>query len=532
MNIRVAVAQINTTVGDLEGNAQKVISSIKKARGQNADLVVFPELTITGYPPKDLLLKSDFISKNLEKLKEIAHEADNISVVLGFVDSRGKNIYNAAALIQNRKVIGVQHKLNLPNYDVFDEKRYFKAGKEALVFDLDSLRVGINICEDIWVENPVKIQAERADLIVNISASPFYAGKTRIRRELISRRAMESNTPIIYVNLVGGQDDLVFDGGSYIFNGDGRLIAECKHLEEDFLMGDLTKNEIIPEREENLTREIHDALVLGIRDYVRKNGFRKVIIGLSGGIDSSLTAVLAMEALGRENVLGVSMPSRISSRGSLDDARKLSKNLGIGHRIIPIGGIFDAYIETLSEEFKDTEQDITEENIQARIRGNILMALSNKFGYLVLSTGNKSELAVGYCTLYGDMSGGLAAISDVPKTTVYKLAEYINRINKKAIIPEDIMTKEPSAELREGQKDTDSLPPYEVLDLILHTYIEKNKGIGDIIDLGIDEGIVREVIHRVDHNEYKRQQAPVGIRITPKAFGFGRRMPITNRYEG
>ncbi len=528
MDYRIALAQINTTVGDLEGNTQKIIEDIKRAREQNADLVIFPELTITGYPPRDLLLKEDFIRKNLEKLEEIVHETGDISAVVGFVDSREKDIYNSGALIQDREIIGIQHKVNL-SCDVFDEKRYFKSGKEGLVFDLDSLRIGIGICEDIQVENLTKRQAEKADLIVNISALPFYAGKTRIRRELISGIARKNNIPIVYLNLIGAQDDLVFDGGSYVFNEDGRLVSGCKRFEEDFLITELGKQGIIPEREENLIRDIYDALVLGIRDYARKNGFSKAVIGLSGGIDSSLTAVLAADALGRENILGISMPSRISSKESLNDAKKLSENLGIKHKVIPIQGIFDSYLETLREEFKDTERDVTEENIQARIRGNILMALSNKFGYLVLSTGNKSEMAVGYCTLYGDMSGGLAAISDLPKTTVYKLARYINEVRGREIIPRSIISKEPSAELREGQKDTESLPPYEVLDLILHEYIEKNKGMREITKLGFDEEVVRDVIRRVDHSQYKRQQAPLGIKITPK-FGFGSRMPITNRY--
>ena len=528
MDYRIALSQINTTVGDLEGNTQKVISNIKKARKQKTDLVIFPELALTGYPPKDLLLKPDFIRRNIEKLGEIVEESGDISIILGFVDSKKEDIYNASALIQNREIIGVQHKINLPNYDVFDEKRYFKAGEESLVFELDNLKVGINICEDMWVENPTRIQAKKADFIVNISGSPFYAGKTRIRRELISGRARENNIPVIYVNLIGGQDDLVFDGGSYVFNEVGELIGECRHFKEDFLITDLMGSEII--LREDLTKEIHDALLLGIRDYVKKNRFERVVIGLSGGIDSALTAVLAVKALGKENVLGVSMPSRISSEGSLSDAKKLSENLGITCKVIPIQDLFDSYLKTLSNEFRGIKQDVTEENIQARIRGNILMALSNKLGYLVLSTGNKSELAVGYCTLYGDMSGGLAAISDVPKTTVYKLARYINVINKKEIIPEEIITKEPSAELREGQRDTDELPGYEILDPILHAYIEENKSMEEIIKLGFDEEVVKGIVYRVDHNEYKRQQAPIGIKITPKAFGFGRRMPMTNRY--
>lgn len=531
-NYKVALAQINATVGDLDNNTEKIIEYIKKARERDADLVVFPELAITGYPPKDLLLKPSFIKANKEALEKIISKTEDIAVITGFVDEIDKNIHNAAALIKNGKLIGIQHKTYLPNYDVFDEQRYFKPSKENFVFELDELKLGINICEDIWVDNgPTEIQTKKgADFIVNISASPFYIGRSRVRRDLIARRSKENKIPIIYVNLVGGQDDLVFDGRSYAFNRGGALIAESKHFEEDLVITNLGGNEIVPEEEDEL-KEIYGALLLGIKDYVKKNGFKKVVIGLSGGIDSALTATLATEALDAQNVVGVSMPSAISSQSSREDAKKLVENLGIEYKVIPIIDIVNAYTAILSDEFKGTEPDVTEENIQARIRGNILMALSNKFGYLVLSTGNKSELAVGYCTLYGDMSGGLAAISDVPKTTVYKLAKYINAVKGKEIIPESILLKEPSAELKEGQKDSDSLPPYEVLDLILHAYIEENKSKKEIIEMGFDEGMVSEVIWKVDHNEYKRHQAPIGIKITPKAFGSGRRMPITNRYE-
>jgi len=530
---KVALAQLNATVGDIDGNTKKIIEYIKTAREKGADLVIFPELAITGYPPKDLLLKPSFIKANKEALERIIGETEGIAVITGFVDAIGANIYNAAALIQNRRLIGVQHKMHLPNYDVFDEKRYFKPATENALFELDGLKLGITICEDIWADNgPTEVQAELgADFIVNVSDSPFYAGKSKVRRELIARRAKENRIAIVYVNLVGGQDDIVFDGRSYVFNKEGALIAEGKQFEEDLVIADLDGAEIIPEAEDEL-KEIHGALVLGIKDYVRKNGFEKAVIGLSGGIDSALTAALAVEALGAQNVVGVSMPSAISSQSSKADAKKLAENLGIEYTVVPIVDAVNAYTAMLSDEFEGTEPDVTEENIQARIRGNILMALSNKFGYLVLSTGNKSELAVGYCTLYGDMSGGLAVISDVPKTTVYKLARYINAINKKELIPESIIVKEPSAELKEGQKDTDSLPPYEVLDQILHAYIEGDRSKEEIIEMGFDARVVSDVIWRVDHNEYKRQQAPVGIKITPKAFGSGRRMPITNRYEG
>ena len=571
---RVALAQINATVGDVEGNAEKVIGCVKKAKWAGADLVVFPELTTTGYPPKDLLLKPSFISANKEGLKKIvrATSGSGIAVVVGFVDGvadadldadQGEN-YNAAALIRNGRVVGVQRKTHLPNYDVFDEKRYFKpaTATETSVFELEGeeggreglregLKLGINICEDIWAGNgPTTAQARLgADLVVNLSASPFYAGKSRARRELISRRARENRIPIACVNLVGGQDDLVFDGGSCVFNAAGSLIAECRQFEEDLVVANLEGGGKIkiPEKEDPV-REIFGALVLGIRDYVRKNGFEKVVVGLSGGVDSALCAALAVEALGAENVVGVSMPSAVTSQASKEDAVRLAANLGIELKVVPIVPAVDAYTEMLSAEFSreretetetetetesesesesepESESDATEENIQARIRGNVLMALSNKFGYLVLSTGNKSELAVGYCTLYGDLAGGLAVLSDVSKTTVYKLAKYTK------VIPEEILIKPPSAELRAGQKDTDSLPPYEVLDPILQAYIEENKSREEIIARGFDASVVSEVAWKVDRNEYKRQQAPVGIKITSKAFGSGRRMPITNRYN-
>ena len=558
--IRIALAQVNPTVGDIDGNTAKIIEYIKKARDSGVDLVVFPELVITGYPPKDLLLKPSFIEANRRALAQILSETADIAVILGFVDHSNapfvsniydisalpkKTLYNSAALLHDRKLIGIQHKMHLPNYDVFDEKRYFKPGTENRVFNLGksrhNLKLGINIREDIWVDGhgPTEKQVELgAELIVNISASPFYAGKSRLRRELIAMRARANKVPIAYVNLVGGQDELVFDGRSGIFNDKGALIAEGEQFKECLITSTLDSAPITPpdeadraEMRETEIEEIFNALLLGIRDYVRKNGFRKVVIGLSGGIDSALTTVLATEALGAHNVVGVAMPSAITSSSSIEDAKRLAENLGIEFKVIPIIEAVNAYTRMLSKEFKDTTPDVTEENIQARIRGNVLMALSNKFGYLVLSTGNKSELAVGYCTLYGDMSGGLAAISDVPKTMVYKLAAYYNKLKGAEVIPHSIIVKAPSAELRAGQKDTDSLPPYEVLDPILHAYIEENKSKEEIIEMGFDAEVVSEVIWKVDHNEYKRQQAPIGIKITPKAFGTGRRMPITNRYN-
>ena len=528
--LAIAIAQINPTVGDLNGNAEKIADYIRKAKKKNARLVVFPELAVTGYPPKDLLLKPSFIRKNKEKLEEIVRAAKDIAAVVGFVDSDGNKIYNSAALINNGTLVGVQHKTHLPNYDVFDEKRYFQPAAECRLFELESSKIGINICEDIWVDDgPTSVQAKKgAQLIINISASPFYAGKIKVRKEMLARRARENKVPIVYTNLVGGQDDLVFDGGSCVFDKNGELIVQCRRFEEDLIVSD----SVVTAPEEDPLEEIYRALILGIGDYARKNGFRKAVIGLSGGIDSALTAALAAKALGAENVTGVLMPSRITSKASIEDAKKVAENLGIELKIIPIADAVDAYAKMLSKEFKGTKQDVTEENIQARIRGNILMALSNKFGHLVLTTGNKSELAVGYVTLYGDMAGGLAAISDVPKTTVYKLVNHINAIEKKELIPKSIIAKEPSAELREGQKDSNDLPPYDALDAILHAYIEEDKSKEEIIALGYDEKTVTEIIWKIDHNEYKRQQAALGIKITPRAFGFGRRMPITNKYEG
>ncbi len=533
MNKKIAIAQINPTVGDLEENTIKIIDYIRKAKEQGADVVVFPELAITGYPPKDLLLKPSFVKQNKEKLEEIVKNSKGIDAVVGFVDEEQGEIYNAAAIISDGDLIGVQHKICLPNYDVFDEKRYFQPGDESHIFELGTMKLGVNICEDIWVdEGPTERQTKKgAEVIVNISASPFHAGKIRVKEELLERKARENNITVVYNNLVGGQDDLVFDGRSCIFNKKGEIIAQCKAFEEDLLACDLSSTGRTVEERDPI-EEIYHALALGIKDYVRKNGFKKVIIGLSGGIDSALTAALAVEALGTQSVVGVSMPSKISSKGSREDAKKLAENLGIELKISPISEGVDAYNTMLSHEFKATKPDVTEENIQARIRGNILMSISNKFGYLVLTTGNKSELAVGYTTLYGDMAGGLAAISDVPKTTVYKLATYINTLKRRAVIPQAIIEKEPSAELREGQKDSDTLPPYDILDQILSAYIEENKSKEEIIAQGLDERTVSEIIWRVDHNEYKRQQAPLGIKITPKAFGSGRRMPITNKYRG
>jgi NAD+ synthase (glutamine-hydrolysing) len=550
MGYKIALSQINSTVGDFEGNKKKILASIARARSEGVKLVIFPELAITGYPPKDLLLKKTFLEKNREVLEEVIKETTGIGAVIGFVDFyRGEpegNVYdesspfyhrkvvlhNAACFIQNCKIIGKVYKVHLPNYDVFDEKRYFSSGKENPVFDCEGQKIGINICEDIWFdESPVEEQVKKgADFIVTISASPFYAGKKGIIREILSTKSKKNSVPMIYVNCVGGQDDLIFDGSSYVYNDRGILIEKGRSFDEDFIVLDSFEGgEIVVE--ETMVKNVFDGLVLGTRDYVRKNNFQKAVVGLSGGIDSALTAVIACESLGKENVLAILMPGPFSSSGSVSDARELAENLGIEYTIVDINKIYDSYCEILKEHFKGTEMDATEENIQARIRGNILMAFSNKFNLMVLSTGNKSELAVGYSTLYGDMAGGLGVISDVPKTLVYELSRYYNSLNQRTIIPEAILEKPPSAELKENQKDSDDLPPYRVLDEILDLYLESGIGSFEIVKRGFERSTVEDIISRIRRNEYKRKQAPLGLKITPKSFGFGRRMPITNKFE-
>jgi len=547
--MRIAIAQINTTVGDLRANTELAIRNIHRARDEGADLVVFPELAITGYPPKDLLLKRAFVEQNKEMLNTISSECRDIASIIGFVDYASverpvdtydfsspfhlskRILHNSAAFIRNGKICGVQHKSKLPNYDVFDERRYFEPAREWNLFEVSSSKIAVNICEDIWVDDgPTDKQAKMgADLIITISASPFYTGKLNVRTELLSKRARENQVPVLYVNLVGGQDDLVFDGGSCFFDKNGEQVHICKRFAEDFTVVDGTSKKAAAVEDERVS-EIHDALVLGIRDYVRKNSFTRVVLGLSGGIDSAVVAALAAEALGSENVTALTMPSRISTKSSVTDAEQLAQNLGIEARHIPISGIYDSYMKTLKKEFAGTTPSVAEENIQARIRGNILMAISNKFGHLLLTTGNKSEMAVGYVTLYGDLAGGLAPLSDVAKTSVYALASYINIRARSELIPEAVIKKPPSAELRPDQKDSDDLPPYDVLDRILQAYIEENMSSDEIAKLGIDKKVVEDVIRRADHSEHKRKQAPIGIKITPKAFGFGRRMPITNNY--
>lgn len=554
--IRIALAQINPIVGDLKGNAKKILDFIKEAKRFKADVVTFPELCICGYPPEDLLLKERFIKDNLKTLEFITRNTSEIIAVIGFVDEdKEGNIYNSAAIIGDKRLKGVYHKIELPNYGVFDEKRYFKPGDKVPVFVLGGIIFGVNICEDIWRRDGVaKIQKDKgAKIIINISSSPYHAGKVDLRKKVLIERTKETKAYICYNNLVGGQDELVFDGASFVLNPEGEEIARGKQFEEDLIVADLpvegknefegkdyielgklkdTKPPLKTQKPKRLAplEEVYKALILGTRDYVRKNGFKKVVIGLSGGIDSSLTAVIACDALGKENVVGICMPSRYSSQETQKDAETLAKNLGIKFIKIPINEMFNAYLDSLKKEFQTLKPDVTEENIQARIRGNILMALSNKFGYLVLTTGNKSEVSCGYCTLYGDMAGGFNVLKDVFKTLVYKLANFRNE--KEKLIPESIFKRPPTAELRPDQKDQDTLPPYPILDGILKKYVEEDKSYEEIVlESKFDPQVIKKVIEMVDKNEYKRRQAPPGIKITPKAFGKDWRFPITNKYK-
>ena len=560
------MAQINPTVGDLAGNRDRIIDCINRARKAEADIVAFPELALTGYPPEDLLLKPQFVKDNLKTLKEIQRATTGITAIVGFVDKKDL-MYNAAAILHNGKVAYVYHKILLPNYGVFDEYRYFRPGNRYPLITLKGVTFGVNICEDIWFsEGPTRSQAlAGAEVIININASPYHKGKGTERLKMLTRRARENNVIVSYTNAVGGQDELVFDGQSMVIDGKGKLLASGNQFVEELLITDvrvpsrktsgsrtrsqhfesidriilserpaskktpLTGRKIIPALP--VCEEVYRALVLGTRDYVRKTGFRSAVIGLSGGIDSSLVAAVAADALGKENVVGVFMPSQYSSNESRDDALDLAKNLGIHFLEIPIMQTFDAYLNTLRCEFARTQQDVTEENLQARIRGNILMALSNKFGWLVLTTGNKSEMSVGYATLYGDMAGGFAVIKDVPKTLVYEVCRCFNKLAGGAIIPKRVMTKAPTAELRPNQKDSDSLPEYDILDPILKAYVEDDKEFREILKMGFDRKTVKRVIHLVDSSEYKRRQAPPGIKITSRAFGRDRRFPITNRYR-
>jgi NAD+ synthase (glutamine-hydrolysing) len=543
--MKIALAQLNPTVGDFAGNSSKILDSSRHAQEKGADLVVFSELSLCGYLPMDLIERPHFIDRNERELACLAQKLP-LPAIVGYAahasGTTGKSAANAAALLANGKIEFVQHKMLLPTYDVFDESRYFQPAKTQNVFQFGDQKLGITICEDIWNDktfwakplydrDPVsELAAKHASLIINISGSPYTIGKRALRTGMLRSLANSHGLPVVYVNQVGGNDSLVFDGGSVVVLPDGRVAAQAKSFEEDLVLFDTatSSGEIHTQSSDEL-EHVLQALICGTRDYVRKSGFRAIVVGLSGGIDSSIVAAIAVAALGRENVLGVSMPGPYSSEGSREDARQLATNLGIRFLTIPITDVFQAYKSTLASAFEGRPEDVTEENLQARVRGNFLMALSNKFGSMVISTGNKSEMAVGYCTLYGDMAGGLAMLSDVPKTTVYALVDYINR--ERELIPRASVEKPPSAELRPNQTDQDSLPPYEILDQILKAYIEELKCPEEIAqEFSIDLDLVRTIAAKFDRNEYKRRQAPPGLKITSRAFGLGRPFPIVQKF--
>jgi len=544
--MKISICQINPIIGDFRHNSSLIVAAAKDAVAAGCKLAVFPELSLMGYPPRDLLEKPAFIFANLKYLKELSSAVQGIQILCGYVDTNpemtGKPLINSVALLKDGEIILKGGKILLPSYDVFDETRYFEPAKESLVFEIDGIKIGATICEDIWNfgdfeeapryrQDPVAgLKARGIDLLVNISASPFTLNKSRLRMAVLKAICDRYNIPVLYCNQVGGNDDLLFDGSSMVVDRSGRLILSAKEFEQDSIIWDTDKdydelNHMPHQEEESLLK----GLVMGTRDYAAKCGFKKAVLGLSGGIDSSLVAVIAQRALGPDNVMGISLPSPFTSEMSRECARALAKNLGIDFQEIPITGIFEIFKASLSSSFKGMKEDVTEENIQARIRGNILMALSNKFNALLLTTGNKSETATGYCTLYGDMSGGLAVISDVPKTLCYRLAHYINR--EKEIIPEDIITRPPSAELRHDQKDQDTLPPYDVLDGIIEAVIERNFSLDDIVSMGYDPVVVKDVMRRIVFNEHKRRQAAPGLKVTTKAFGYGRRYPIARGKE-
>ncbi|MCK9226260.1 MAG: NAD+ synthase [Syntrophorhabdaceae bacterium] len=559
--IRIGLAQINSTVGDLAGNIDRVTSFVNRARDHDVDILAFPELAITGYPPEDLLLKKGFIDANIRAINDLTSRIDAPVTIVGFVDASNRGLYNAAAVIYKRRIRGIYRKEFLPNYGVFDEKRYFIPGERPRIFRFGNIMFGVSICEDTWFKGPPISAMARmgAGLIFNINASPYHMGKIYEREDIVRNRARENRVWIAYTNLVGGQDELVFDGQSFVMDRSGNVAASSEAFEEDLLIFDIAEKDLVKKQpgiegtsvmnisgvpRDNRPKkpvgaspvvrldpveEVYQALKLGLHDYVRKNGFKGTVIGLSGGIDSALVAALAVDALGKENVTTVFMPSKYTSWESREDAYQLAENLGIHIIEIPIDGILEGYFKSLKPLFAGLKEDTTEENIQARIRGNILMAFSNKFGWIVLTTGNKSEMSVGYATLYGDMAGGFAVIKDVPKTVVYDICAWRNK--KGPVIPERIITKEPTAELKAGQKDSDSLPPYDHLDQVLKSYIEEDKEptARDFPALPAEE--IARVLRMVDLSEYKRRQSPPGIKITPKAFGKDRRMPITNKFK-
>jgi NAD+ synthase (glutamine-hydrolysing) len=568
--LRVAMAQLNPTVGDIEGNLAKLLEAYEQAEAAGCDVVAFPELSITGYPPEDLVLKPSFVADNEAALAELAARTRRCAAVVGFVEE-DRDLFNAAAVCAHGEILGTYRKRHLPNYAVFDEARYFTPGNETDPLELyviGGVKVGITICEDIWSPNgPLAVQADGgAELAININGSPFHRGKAAYREQMLATRAADNHTALVYVNQVGGQDELVFDGCSLAFDAEGKLIARAPQFAEALVVVDVpvpavyrqrlldprgrvsqmslptvfvsdseaadrepVENEIVPLRDAH--GELYSALVLGTRDYCHKNGFTDVVIGLSGGIDSTIVAVIAADALGADHVHGVSMPSRYSSDHSRSDAEQLARNLGIDYRTIPIEPAFGAFLEMLAPSFEGRPPGLTQENLQSRCRGQVLMALSNEFGWMVLATGNKSEAAVGYFTIYGDSVGGYAVIKDVLKTEVYALCRYVNERAGFALIPESVLTKPPSAELRPDQRDDQSLPPYEVLDPILEAYVEDDRTVAEIVELGADEAVVRRVTRLVDIAEYKRRQYPPGVRVTTKAFGRDRRMPVTNGYR-
>ncbi len=540
--MKIGFAQLNPTVGDLKGNFDKILQAYERLAEAGADLVLTPELSVPGYPPQDLVFKSRFVPENIETVQRLHERVGRAALLVGFVDrneDRGKPFHNAAALLERGQPMRRAYKSLLPTYDVFDEDRYFQPAARVAPFEVQGRKIGVTICEDIWTEHylprplydvePVRSLIEQgAEIIVNLSASPFSLNKPAVRREMVGALARAYQRPICYCNAVGGNDQLIFDGNSIAISASGELIAQLPSFTEHEQIVDTDNRSAIEARPTSAPPDLFAALALGTRDYLRKCGFKSAVLGLSGGIDSAVVAVIAAEALGAENVLGVSMPSPFSSRGSVEDAEALARNLGIQYRQIPISQAFETVKRELSEVFKGLPEDTTEENMQSRLRAVTLMALSNKFGHLLLTTGNKSELAVGYCTIYGDMAGGLAVISDVPKTMVYELARWINR--EKETIPRATIEKPPSAELKPDQIDQDTLPPYEVLDEILRLYVEENLSARDIVSHGFDEKTVRWVQRRIDLNEYKREQAPPGLRVTTRAFGVGRRMPIAQKY--
>jgi NAD+ synthetase len=544
--VKIALAQINPTVGDLTGNEARILAAYRRGVEAGVEMVVFPELAVTGYPPRDLLHKSRFIPDNLAVLERLAVATGETGLLVGFVGRNdrqpGREATNSVALLQHGKILATRAKMLLPTYDVFDEDRYFEPAQENAPVEFNGRKIGLTICEDVWndeafwderryLRNPARELVEAgAEILFNVSASPWHLGKDRLRVEMLSSLVAQIRRPFVYCNAIGGNDELLFDGASLAFDPAGRLIAQGAMFGEDFPVLDTDAAAPIAPTSVADEEALYRALVLGVRDYFHKCGFKSAVLGLSGGIDSALTAVIAVEALGAENVRGVSLPSQYSSQGSLDDARILAENLGIRYDIVPIQPVFEPVKGQLAGVFAGRSEDTTEENIQARLRGVILMAMSNKFGSLLLTTGNKSELAVGYCTLYGDMCGGLAVISDVPKTMVYRLSEWINR--EREIIPRASITKPPSAELRPDQTDQDSLPPYDVLDAILEAYVVGGKSRAEIVTAGFDQPTVDCVVRLIDLNEYKRRQAAPGLKITSKAFGVGRRMPIAQRYRG